>query len=434
MSIGNNVYEWTLRPPPGSVDGLLVAFALTRTRFQLVSLEHEGRSLLLGRTESGSRFFVLERGYPAGARLRVAYDGNAPLIAHIAWIQARPASKRPFVYALPTWFAELFEGSAKDERDPPAPVFLEKFADLAAIGEVLEPREVRTYVQRHEPRPAELFRNRERAIDWHYRAQQFFLRMDLETKYELVPSRWQGTIQRIGDRLAHRLEVRARLGNSRPAQVPDFGAIDRTWSIGWDDMRTLEAVSTYLCNLITSSLENYGGTQLVAWAFEMFATDRLAVHHVDLDTHRFLQGHGAANGLVFLQMGEFAFYCLDNDVDVEFWRRHLDALVRSTHAFLETARDPTIVGPGPHTPPAYEFHEGRLHRRTRLDELRGESDFARRASAKAGKDELLFLADRFTSLVSQARPDCTGTSTARSRDLTHGHEAEIKPRGVYPWP
>jgi len=277
-----------------------------------------------------------------------------------------------------------------------------------------------------------LYTHRRQAIDWHARAQEFFLRMELETEPELVPERWARTTAQVGSRLEERIWARACFGNRTPGQRPLFAPIPGEGFLSRRKREELSAVSLFLVNLIHSSLEHHGGPELVAWAFEMFATDRLAVHHASLATHRHLLGHGAANGLPFLQFAEIGFYALENDIDAAFWTRHLPGLVRAVHAFLETALDArTAPGPRP-SPQHFEFHEGRHHDRERLEHLRDESQAALRRYQAASTDTfLLYLEERFTSLAAHAYPGALGTPIGlQGAELPAAHLARLLPGGV----
>jgi len=414
---GHCQFEWALTLPAGDPVGLHVSFGITRTQVLLVLLDlDDGPPLVLGEVK-GTSFHGIETPAVARAkRLRVHFDGNPPALAHVVWTREGVTESVPPVLPL-DWDPK--------ETPPTARFSCSCSVETGAIA--VKPSRLAEALEQLSPSVVDLYPSRLQAIAWHARAQEFFLRMDMETEPSLVPPRWLDTIRRLGQRLQYRIEERACCGLR--GGYPCFRPIVTVDSEDPFERSDLEDVSLFLVNLIRSGLENHGGDKLVAWAFEMFATDRLTVHHVDLAAHRYLKGHGAANGLLFLQFAELALACIENDIDRDFWLRYLPALVQATHAFLETARDWTTSPAREPAPQHYEFVDGRFHCRERLEELRDETELARTIAIRHGSSLLTFLEERFTSLVATAYPHVPGVPLVETRPIRPGHGARLKPRG-----
>lgn len=419
MPTGSHQQEWVLDPPAGT-QGLVVAFALGRTQVLQVRLDRGEPSRFLRKATGGrDSVWILEEPVLGPQRLRVLFDGNVPLVARLAWIRDGGADATRAALVVPRQYAPLLELSVV-EAVPAALAELleERLATVGLPAEILAPGEVEAFVRRNSPDPVELFRERDRAVRLHARAQRFFLRLDRATRAELVPEAWRERMKRVGLRLDHRIETRARHACS--GNAPAFPPIRSDWSLGRRELGDLVGASAFLADRIRDE-EWEGDTGFVSWAFELFATDRIAVQHPEEHWHGHLQGHGAANGLPFLQFAELAFYALENDVDADLWRRHVGTLVRAVHAFVETARTPFGRPTG-----SYLFHEGRVHPRTRLESLRVEYGTAEGISAPLGP--LRFHEERFCWLAMEAHPEHAGSPPGPSKHaLRPEHRPVLQP-------
>jgi hypothetical protein len=398
---GKRVALWTTRIEVGfQPEALRVQFAYTRTTYHSIELR------LLGREEA----FVLERIGTSAVRLddlpclqkgdqvllMVVYQGDTPVPVSVRILSNdKPVRVAPLA---PQWFEALRElpelpGVDRElqallrglvtnhRRRSLVPVQVLTACSLADLLEGIEPDQAQG--------AADVFAERELAIDAHYRVARFFLALDRGTDVVLADPAWRATMARAGAELELRLKLRAYHAEHgrgvtfhapRPEVVPALGAISAVFQ--------------------KSATELAGHPwRLLPYAFELFVAGRLAVAHVDPALQALLYSHGAPNSWNYFLFAELAAACLESGIDAGFWEEALVALVGSAELLSRNpAQPPAPEMTSDERAALYGYRDGRA---LRMEDVH----LARQAYAVAsgayppGPERRRCLCDSFGALI-----------------------------------
>jgi len=361
----------------GTSDGMTVLFAhdpRSRLHGVQVSIQGDAISLKIERSVAST-----DRSLPSGPlEIRAQFDGDTPILT-------RASGTAEFIILPSALFPD-----AKQELDLRDALALTLFQLLGLPSE---------------PGPT--------ADGWVEQGCKLDEMLELRTEAELVEagaksffhklerlSRHDGAVpgyQRIYAILEGRIVVRCGHGASKTR--PSLSRRDK------DELEIAVDVSNLMRTLMLAEARR--GT--IGWAFELFATERLACNHPD-DPKGCLRTQGVPNGEDFFKFAEFAFLCIQHEIHQEFWAGVLHDLVRASHIYAEHAElEPGLFGYDPNRPP-YDFK--------RIEQLRSEYD---------DRCDHEFLEDRFTSIVGQS---------LASRFTPHGgdplvHEAVLVKKSLH---
>lgn len=396
--------------------GVLVTFARSQTLITGAELNFDGKLDLEVRGLSVLRRWSPERTTEADQRLhlRLWFRGEPPRIASFTYAVQAPHLHTKSDLVLPSWVlqADAFSEprcAALWKHDVLRHTVLTDVVTLAQLESLSPPPEddLRT-------RMLEVFAWRREAIADRAAAETFFLQLDLATTPALIDAELRTAIGELGYHLAAR--VRDRRATAQTNHVPVFARIDSDDLFG--ERAQLEEVSRLMRRLIEDHLSSRR-PDLLEWAFEMFATDLLQVAHDRRVPHGLLQAHGAPNGIFYFQFAELGLFCIENEVDATFWRKHLPAFVRTAHVFAENAPERSVpqgASPYPIAEENYAYVPGRWYPRRRLEDLR-----ARYANGLRGRFPVQaqrYLEDRLTWIVGHALPPAVPSSFVVKRSLT----------------
>ena len=323
-----------------------VRFAHSRTRIAGVAIEAPGAKVLELRQRGLDALGSFEPGQTAAGgslRLRVAYTGEAPRPVSVRYSAAPQLLERRHLLQLEVqdgqdgqdqarfrvsgWSVPMEADTALDgdpDFDAPAPTPEEQEADRVAQIKAL-------------------FDARDTANSKLCQALRFFAALDRQTDPDLAPATYASLCVPLMPSLWLRVETRAAAARiSGPAQPQGLVPVLRPAMLV---LPLLVGVSN-LFRALKDSIYPLEGPEGLAWAFELFASGRLATHHPDLATHRALSTHGVPDSLNYLMFAELGLACLEADtgVDADLWSALLPTLVATSAFFL--VRDPATGQPG----------------------------------------------------------------------------------------
>lgn len=397
---------------PGAIDGVTLAFARTRTMIESVAVD--GRVLVPERSrvvwspgEIGGTWsppIVLPSVGPIEVLVR--FLGEPPRLIRSAFVSSSDAGG-PRHFAVPTTVLERLEDENVDREllnldlnrhavfwTPFQPTDLEVFRALDAI------------------RPEDVLRFRKRSIAERELAAAFFFDLDKDTDPRFACEEVRAAVDDLGYALDARLEARRFVGKDA---VPQFDRLENPLP------QRLEVISKLMVSLVDIHLN---AIDLFDWAFELFATDRLANVDRDPGIHASLLSCGAPDGTLFFQFAELGLCAIDHDVHPQFWMERLPTFVRAAHVFAEHGSAMTAAE-FPLSPGDYSFTEGRFYPRCRLQELREEYAGDHRQAASLRE----YLEDRLTSIVATAL-HCPGGKAPCVRTRPLLHRAELRKGGL----
>lgn len=318
-------------------------FAHSRTRILGVGLEAPGAKALELRQRGLDALGSFEPGQTAAGgslRLRVAYTGEAPRPVSVRYSAAPQLLEQRHLlepegrdgqdqaqFRVSGWSVPMEADTALDgdpDFDAPAPTPEEQRADRLA--------EIKA-----------LFDARDKANSKLCQALRYFSALDRRTDPDLAPVTYASLCVPLMQSLWLRVETRAAAARiSGPAQPQGLVPVLRPAVLV---LPLLVGVSN-LFRELKDSIYPLEGPEGLAWAFELFASGRLATHHPDLATHRALSTHGVPDSLNYLMFAELALACLEADtgVDADLWSALLPTLVATSAFFL--VRDPATGQPG----------------------------------------------------------------------------------------
>lgn len=160
-----------------------------------------------------------------------------------------------------------------------------------------------------------LFAERKRAIELDARARRFFLRLDRATSQPLEPVLYSTCIGPLFQSLWRRACLRAscarRSGPGRSPGVPDLTRIAPP------PAQLRRVASIFLDAADELGRDSSDPAADLCWAFEQFASGRLATHHPEAEFDRLLETHGVPDGVAYLLFAEFALACLATSPPIE---------------------------------------------------------------------------------------------------------------------
>jgi hypothetical protein len=261
-----------------------------------------------------------------------------------------------------------------------------------------------------------MFEMRRKAMEADARARRFFFELDRNAHRGASDNTLPETLGRLSSMLGTRIDLRVMA--ARRKAVPLFQPFPKPM------LGVLRAVSKLFSTLATKHLG--GKDDVLDFAFEQFATDRLAVLHPDPASALLLDGHGAPNGAEYFKLAELGFLCLQQKLDTKFWTRALPTMVRTAHVFAEHAGRKTGRESLSRTG-SYAYVSGRGCNRERVRELRTWYAGKVRGGVSA---RLKMLEDLFSSTVCQALPGTRGSVPGlRGRRLESQTEVRFAPLG-----
>jgi hypothetical protein len=382
--------EWSVHVSDGALlEHIVVDFAVTRTRFARVELRAGEVSLDLVCKGYRAETFP-QTVMPNDSVLRVLFTGDMPHIAQVHWVSTQPNLIPTVLPSRPA--AHRTAGEEADLLDDAVPV------RTAAAGEFdLEPAIDQ----------AAAFELRRQAIREDYAARCFFAALDELTSDTQVEPKLQDLSWYLRSRIVRRA-LRAR------QEVPAVPVFDRLEKIGDDALLpALQRVSALFWRLARHHLGGGNSAELVAWSFDLFSTNSLAVSHRDYAKHRLLMGHGAPDGVQFLFFTELAFTCVAENVDAADWPLLVPTLVRATEQFLDVRR--LNAGTGTMASPSYAMPDEWQVSRGRSERIKAYYDCV--LSNPATGDAMTALENRFSYLVGRALFRQTGAPSGSSRPL-----------------
>ena len=239
---------------------------------------------------------------------------------------------------------------------------------------------------------ADLFAERELAVEAHYRVQRFFLRLDWRTDFERADPEWRAVMQRLALELTQRVRLRAfhaERGRGVLFRAPKPAVLQAA--------RAVSAV-------FLGCAEELAGHpwRLAPFAFELFVAGRVAVTHRDPALQKRLCTHGAPNSWSYFLIAELALLCLENGLDAAFWDEAVEALVRTSE----------LMGRHPALPPAdgmtsdergvlYGYRDGRALPMADVELVRAA--YARALLPLGASERLQRLRDGFGLVAAGAR-------------------------------
>ena len=335
----------------------MLAFARTRTRILRAELDwDQPHRVLTPRAGAGLVFQSSWFGRTLDAHIQVDldvyYSGEPPKLARVDWrgTLSNPIQPQPLRigYALP----QAIDPNPRSVTECQEHWQVE-FQKHLVWAKLLQPAPVLRALSTL-PVSTDIFDLRRNAIAEHASAQDFFLQLDRASRAE-SGSIWEADTLAINAQLDVRLQVRIKVGKG--GESPTFKVLDLEDI--FDERKQLERVSFFMNTLMVSTLYR-GGDDLVDWAFELFATDRLDVPHRDTASHNALLTHGTPNGTGFFKFAELALFCIENGIHADFWAQHLETLVRTAQIFAEHGVERSIGTTYPFAETEYAFVEGPL--------------------------------------------------------------------------
>lgn len=210
----------------------------------------------------------------------------------------------------------------------------------------------------------------------------------------------KATLTNLRDKVEDRLVERAV-----------YGAKGKRWKPYDYDVSTKLGLEIF-AKLVTEVFEKaeshlvgaVGTVSPFGWAYELFASGRLAVAHPLEFTHNTIMHHGAPDGTPFLLFAELASMCMQIDYRPDFWRERFPHLVRAVvlftaHPATDVATIQELGMPGADPEDLYAFYDGKNVAMRTVFELRRRHELA--LSGTSGGETIELLEDALTWCAGQ---------------------------------